>query len=94
MKQSLAEVYNEPKLKILKPEDVKIGMRVKSRQLENVLDTYILLTDVKLLKNRIGMTTLDGIVSAISKEPIRITQENSVLIYHDSYEREENCEYE
>ena len=74
--------------------DIKPGMRVRSSQLADILDTYIVLTDVKLVKNKIGVGTFEGTISSISKTPLRVTKDKSVLVYHDSYEREEYCEYE
>ena len=74
--------------------DIKPGMRVRSSQLADILDTYIVLTDVKLVKNKIGVGTFEGTISSISKTPLRVTKDKSVLVYHDSYEGEEYCEYE
>ena len=77
----------------LKLGDIKVGMRVKSEQLSEILDTYIILSNVKLVKNRIGIGDWEGTISAVSKEPISITQENSVLIYHDYLDGEIEIEY-
>lgn len=74
--------------------DIRPGMRVYASQLVDILDTYIMLKDVKLVKNRIGVGTFEGTIASISKTPLRITEEKSVLVYNDSYEREEYCEYE
>lgn len=75
-------------------DEIKYGMKVKASQLSNILDTYIILTDVHLVKNKIGIGTFEGIIDCISREPIRLTKPNSTLVYNDSYEREGYCEYE
>lgn len=74
--------------------DIKVGMRVNSHQLTDILDTYIILTDVKLVKNKIGVGTFQGTIASISKTPIRVTKDKSVLIFNNSLEREDYCEYE
>lgn len=74
--------------------DLSIGMKVKASQLSEILDTYIILTDVHLVKNSLGIGTFEGTIDSISTELIRMTKPNSTLIYNDSYEREDCCEYE
>lgn len=74
--------------------DINIGMKVTASQLSEILDTYIILTNVQLVKNSLGIGTFEGIIDNISKSEIRITKPNSTLIYNDSFEREEYCEYE
>lgn len=74
--------------------DINIGMKVTASQLSDILDTYIILTNVRLVKNCLGIGTFEGIIDNISKSEIRITKPNSTLIYNDSYEREDYCEYE
>lgn len=48
--------------KKLKLEDLKIGMRVKDTQLEEIYDTYIILKDAKTLKdgNTLGTIAFIG----------------------------------
>lgn len=75
-------------------DDLKIGMKVKASQLSDILDTYIILTDVHLVKNGIGVGTFEGIVDSISNHLIRLTKPNSTLIYNNPYEREDCCGYE
>ena len=75
-------------------DEIQVGMRVKASELSEILDTHIILTDVKLIKNPIGVGTFEGIIDSISKEWKPITKHNSTLIFNDSYEREEYCEYE
>lgn len=41
-------------------DDLKIGMKVKASQLSDILDTYIILTDVHLVKNILGIGTFEG----------------------------------
>lgn len=74
--------------------DINIGMKVTAEQLSDILDTYIVLTDVRLVKNSLGIGTFEGIIDNISKNEIRITKPHSTLIYNDSFEREDYCEYE
>mgnify|MGYP006968284743 CR=1 FL=1 len=69
-------------------------MKVTAEQLSDILDTYIVLTDVRLVKNSLGIGTFEGIIDNISKNEIRITKPHSTLIYNDSFEREDYCEYE
>jgi hypothetical protein len=80
--------------KKLTKNDLTIGMIVKASQLSEILDTYIVLTDVHLVKDNFGIGTFEGNVDSISNELIRMTKPNSILIYNDSYERETCCEYE
>lgn len=70
------------------------GKLVSTVQLENIYDLYMVLTDVTLVKNKLGIGSFTGILDCISKTPVKITKPNSTIVYHDSYEREENCEYE
>ena len=74
--------------------ELHIGMRVKADQLSNILDTYIVLTDAHLVKNNIGIGTFEGTIDAISKDEIQLEKPNSTIIYNDSYERDEYCDYE
>lgn len=75
-------------------DDLSVGMTVTSNQLSDILDTYIILRDVHLIKDCLGIGTFEGIIDAISKSEIRLTKPNSTLIYNDSFEREDYCEYE
>lgn len=81
-------------MKYLTLDDLKIGMKVKASQLSDILDTYIVLTDVHLVKDELGIGTFEGIIDNISDHLVRMTKPNSALIYNDSYEREDCCEYE
>ena len=80
--------------KQLSVDDISIGMRVTANQLSDILDTYIILTDVHLVKNSLGIGTFEGIIDKISKKEIRLTKPHSTLIYNDSFEKEDYCEYE
>lgn len=75
-------------------KDLNVGMKVTAEQLSDILDTYIILTDVHLVKNSLGIGTFEGIIDKISPNEIRLTKPHSTLIYNDSFEREEYCEYE
>lgn len=74
--------------------DISIGMKVTADQLSEILDTYIILTDVHLIKDSLGIGTFEGIIDKISQQEIRITKPHSTIIYNDSYDREDFCEYE
>jgi hypothetical protein len=80
--------------KKLTKNDLTIGMIVKASQLSEILDTYIVLTDVHLVKDNFGIGTFEGTVDSISNELIRMTKPNSTLVYNDSYDKEGCCEYE
>lgn len=84
-------IASEKKLTL---NDIKLGMNVKASQLSDILDTYIILTNVHLVKDALGIGTFEGTIDSISKKMIRLTKPNSTLIYNDSYEREDCCEYE
>ena len=84
-------IASEKKLSI---NDLSIGMKVKANQLSDILDTYIILRDVHLVKNSLGIGTFEGIIDKISKNEIRLTKPHSTLIYNDSFEKEDYCEYE
>lgn len=84
-------ITGEKKLSI---KDLSIGMKVTAEQLSDILDTYIILTDVHLVKNSLGIGTFEGIIDKISQNEIRLTKPHSTLIYNDSYDREDFCEYE
>lgn len=70
------------------------GKLVSTAQLKNLYDMYIILTDVALEKDEIGVGSFVGILDCYSEEPLKITKPNSTIVYHDSYEKEEACEYE
>ncbi len=70
------------------------GKQVSTAQLKNIYDLYIILTDVKLVKNKFGIGNFVGTLDCFSEAPLKITKPNSTIVYHDSYEKEENCEYE
>ena len=74
--------------------EIMPGMKVKASQLSEILDTHIILTDVKLVKNSIGVGSFEGIIDTISEEWKPLTKPNSCLIFHDSSEQEEYDEYE
>jgi hypothetical protein len=83
----------QPEKKLTK-NDLTIGIKVKASQLSDILDTYIILTNVHLVRDNFGIGTFEGTIDNISDELITLTKPNSILIYNDSYERETCCEYE
>ena len=72
-------------------DDLKIGMRLKASQLSEIYDNYIILTNVKLVKNELGIGTFEGTIDTISKSEVTLTKPHSTLIYNDSYEKEDYC---
>ena len=74
--------------------EICIGMKVRASQLSEIFDTYIILSDVKLVKDQMGIGTVEGIIDAISNTELRLTKSKSTLIYNDSYDKEVYCEYE
>ena len=91
-KKKDSEVFKP--FKKLEYTELKVGLKVRASQLVDILDTYIILKDVKLVKNKLGIGTYEGIISAISKKPLRLTEKNSTLVYNDSFERGKYYEYE
>lgn len=75
-------------------QDLHKGMRVRTDQLSDILDTYIILTDVHLIKNTLGIGVFEGTIDNISKNKLQLTKSQSTLVYNDSFEREDCCEYE
>ena len=75
-------------------DELQIGMTVKANQLSDILDTYIILTNVRLVKNEIGIGDFEGVVDVISDHYVPLTKPNSTIVYNDSYAREDYCEYE
>lgn len=65
-------------------DEIKVGMRVNARQLDEICDIYIILHDVKLVKDDFGECEYEGIIDSITKECIPITKENSCIVYNDS----------
>ena len=55
---------------------------------------YIILTDVILEQDEVGIGNFVGTLDCYSEKPLKITKPNSTIVYHDSYEKEEGCEYE
>lgn len=78
----------------LKLEDLHKGMEVNTEQLSDILDTYIILKDVHLIKNNLGIGSFEGTIDDISTQKLRLTKPNSILVYNDSYSHEPYCEYE
>lgn len=71
-----------------------VGKTVNSKQLEDILDTFIVLRNVELVNDENGICNIVGTLSTYSKKPIRLHEDNSTLIFHDSIERSEYCNYE
>ena len=70
-------------------DEIKLGMKVKASQLSEIYDTYIILTDVHLVKNKLGIGTFEGIIDYISPEWTRLTKSNSTIIYNVLFEIED-----
>lgn len=88
-------MVESPVVKI-KEEELKNyrGKRVDTRQLEDILDTYIILTNAETVNNPTGPCYVAGILDDFSKEKIFITKRNSTRIFNDSLEREEFVNFE
>lgn len=63
------------------------GKKVDTRQLEDVTDIYMILTNVETIDNPVGTCYVEGILDEFSKEKIRISKRNSALVYNPSYLR-------
>lgn len=59
-----------------------IGKRVNTRQLEDILDTYIILTDVELKKDSHNKYYTEGTLDKISSNSIDFYKENSARVFH------------
>ena len=80
----------------IKPNELQdyIGKRVNAAQLDNIYDTYIILKDIKLVQDKLGICDFEGIITTISENPIMLTEDNSTLVYNDSFEEDAFCGYE
>lgn len=77
-------------------DEIKVGMRVRISQLDDILDTYIILYNLEDVFDRIGCMTMEGEILDISKK--RSKKDYSYLndvvrIINDSSERNYNIEY-
>ncbi len=68
----------------LSKQELKQGIRVYVPQLSNIYDTYIVLTNVKLVKDKFVCAEFGGIIGYFSTEPLSLTQDNSTLVYNSS----------
>lgn len=80
----------------IKPSELDqyIGKRVNASQLDDIFDTYIILTDVKLVHDKLGIGDFEGIIDTVSKNKVRLSKSHSTLVYNDSFEAEDFCGYE
>jgi len=72
-----------------------LGKEVNTHQLEDILDVFIILTNVQIVKDYVHNSYIKGILDEFSKERIWLSKRNSTLVYHPSYLRGEwvNIEY-
>lgn len=76
-------------------DELKVGMEVTSEELEDILDTYIVLENSHLVpKSTTFGTTYKGKIKKVSKSMIHPSKNGDVLIFNDSIERQEYCCYE
>lgn len=75
-------------------DEIKIGMWVGMNQLSRIADRYILLEDTRMEEDKLGFPYLYGRVAKISREPIRLTEEHTIVAYTNGLELEEYFEYE
>ena len=86
---------NFPLPKITKADLPKYkGKEVTTHQLEDILDTYMVLTNSQVVTDFIHNSYIKGILDDYSKEPIKLSKYKSTLVYHPSYEREEFVDFE
>lgn len=72
-----------------------LGKEVNTHQLEDILDVFMILTNVEIVTDFVHNSYIKGTLDEYSKERIWLSKDNSTLVYHPSYEREEwvNLEY-
>lgn len=73
---------------------LSIGMKVKVSDLDNILDTYIILDNLKIIPDKTYGVTYEGTIEAISKEPIRRKKETQTIVFNNSDEIEGWCYYD
>lgn len=73
-------------------DELKVGMRVTTSQLSEIYGHYIILSDVKLVQDDMGVCKFEGIVDSITDVQIPFKNENSTLVYHDPMDKD--CCYE
>lgn len=78
----------------LTADKLKIGMEVLDSELDNILDTYIILGDVKLVDISPIEKAYQGKIVAISNKLIHPSKEGQTLVFNDSFSRQEYCHYE
>lgn len=86
-------IASEKKLTL---NDIKLGMNVKASQLSDILDTYIILTDTKLLPNNDIQGKLVYYGPGNTEEYTKwFTQKKAITpIYFDSTELEDGIVYD
>lgn len=80
------------KINYLKYEDLKVGMEVTSKELERIYDTYIVLSNAKLLQEK-RYCTMKGTIKEFGKDVLCAVEEDEVLVYYSSLEAMENDLY-
>lgn len=73
---------------------LSIGMKVKVSDLDNILDTYIILDNLKIIPDKTYGVTYEGTIKAISKEPIHRKKETQTIVFNSSDEIEGWCYYD
>lgn len=73
--------------------ELKVGMEVTTEELEDILDTYIVLEDSHLVpRSKTFGTTYKGKIKQISKSMIHPSKNGDVLVFNDSIKRDiYNC---
>lgn len=69
----------------LKKEDLKIGMRVQLNQLADIYNTYILLSDTKMVADDNGLPSIvEGVIEFIGMEQTKefdeIRKRNKIMV--------------
>lgn len=70
-------------------DELKIGMEVTTEELEDILDTYIILEDSHLVpRSETFGTTYKGKIKKVSKNMLHPSKNGDVLVFNDSIERD------
>lgn len=68
-------------------DEIKLGMRVRATQLDNIYDTYVILYNLKDVFDKIGCFTWEGEILEITNEPTKNDYthlDDVVVFFNDS----------
>lgn len=70
-------------------DELKIGIEVTTEELEDILDTYIILENSHLVpRSETFGTTYKGKIKQISKNMLHPSKNGDVLVFNDSIEKD------